>query len=301
MNKQTRLLATLLAIALATQAARASDDASFDVRAAAGYQHDSNVSITELDTNTGEADNATLLELDLNAKAALSDSVSLNGGYSYSQTNYSTFGEFDTAIHSLRGEVAWRVAGFDTSLALRHFAATLDNERFLDIRQVSPSIARLFGRTLYVRTAFTDSDKSYAGREERDADNSAVNVDAYWLLDGMNRYLAVGYRLDSEDAQDDELDFDGNRFKATYAQSLDTLPLTMKAQWQIEHRDYDNVTESIGDARRDRRMRTSLNADWQFAEHVGLEGEAAYADYRSNLPGAQFDEVIYSLSLAASF
>lgn len=301
MNNQATTLAILLAALLAAQASRAGDDATFDVRAAAGYQHDSNVSVDELDTNTGESDSALRLELDINGNVRLSDSVSVRGGYGQRRTNYSAFSEFDTAIHSLTGEIAWRVAGFDTALALRHFAATLDSDRFLDIRQVSPSAGRLIGRTLYVRGAFTDSDKSYAERGERDASNRAVEVDAYWLLDGMDRYVSLGYRRDTEDARDDELDYNGDRFKLTVGQSLESLPLTLKAQWQLENRDYRNVTEAIGDTRRDRRSRTSLNADWQFSEHVGLEGAASYADYRSNLDGAQFDEVIYSLSLAASF
>jgi hypothetical protein len=298
MNKTiSRLLLALLLVASIAQA----DDrkASVDFKASAGYQHDSNVSISELDTNTGEADNALLLELGIDGKVPVSDALTLKAGYGYSQTTYSNFSEFDTAIHQLHADLAYRVGGFDTGLALRHFAATLDGDRFLDIRQVSPSIARLFGNTLYLRGAFTDSKKLYADRPERDADNSAVDFDAYVLLDGMKRYIAFGYRLDDETATDSELDYAGRRLKLAYAQQLNALQL--KAQVSLENRDYRNVMESLGEARRDERLRAGLSAALPLSEHFSLNGEAQYADYASNLASASFDEMIYNVSLAASF
>lgn len=291
----------LAAWMLSSALAQAGDKASFDLRAAAGYQYDSNVSVDELDTSTGQADNALLLEMDADGRVPLGDTVSFSAGYGFSQTRYDEFSQFDTAIHRLQGELSWRVAGLDTSLAMRHFAARLDGERFLDIRQVSPAVGHLFGRTLYLRGAYTHSDKQYADREARNADNRAFDADAYWLLDGMQRYVALSYRVDGEDAVDDELDYDGNRVKLTYAHTLDGVPLTFKAKWQLENRDYRHVTESIEAARDDRRTRLSLNANWQFAEHVGIEGTATRADYRSNLAAADYDEMVYSLNIAASF
>ncbi|MBT8084233.1 MAG: hypothetical protein KJN72_03335, partial [Woeseia sp.] len=68
MNNMTAqiLKAALLATLLVCQA-QAANEAEFDFRAAAGYHYDSNVSVSELDTNTGEADNALLLDLSADA------------------------------------------------------------------------------------------------------------------------------------------------------------------------------------------------------------------------------------------
>lgn len=279
----------------------AADEPSLDVTAEAGYRYDSNVSLTELDTNLGKADNAVLLELGLDGSVPVTDAITVRAGYGLNHTAYEEFSEFDTAIHRLQGDLNWRVRGFDAGLSLRHFAARLDGESFLDIRQLSPSVARLIGKKLYLRGAFTASDKTYAGREERDATNDAFDVDAYWLIDGMQRYLAFGYRIDSEDAVMPELDYGGRRVKLTYRHELEAVPLTVEARAGLEHRDYDNVDETIGSERRDRRFRAGLSATLPVAEYFGIELEARYADFRSNLPAADFDEMLYGVSLRASF
>ena len=242
-------IAILLASTVFVFPAAAQDGkADFSIDANAGYQYDSNVSISELDQNTGEADNALLLELGASSNVTISDSLSLNAGYRYSQTAYREFSAFDTAIHQLHAEARSRIAGFDTGLAVRHFAAGLDGDRFLDISQVSPSIARLVGNKLYVRGAYTKSAKAYAAHNARNADNRAVDIDAYILLDGMRHYLAFGYRLDREDASNAELDFAGNRLKLSYGRPLQRVQF--KAQLAFEDRDYRNVTESLCSARR---------------------------------------------------
>ncbi|MGB5579549.1 MAG: surface lipoprotein assembly modifier [Woeseia sp.] len=300
MNQMT--LQTIKAMFVATLLvcqADAADKAQFDFRAAAGYHYDSNVSVSELDTNTGEADNALLLDLGVDASLPVTDALSFKFGYGYAQTSYQDFSEFDTAIHRLQGDLLYRVGGFDTGLALRHFGARLDNDRFLDIRQVSPSVARLLGKKVYLRGAYTNSEKQYADREARDATNDALDLDVYLLLDGMQRYLSFSYRVDSEDAAADELDFDGNRARLSFGQRFDKLEL--KARAQLEERDYSKLNEEIGAQRRDRKFRAGLNANYAISDMFSIEGEAQFSDTASNLASADFDEMTYSINLAAEF
>lgn len=296
-NVQT-MTAVFIATLLVGQA-HAAKEPTFDFKAAAGYHYDSNVSVSELDTNTGEADDALLLEASADASIPFSDALSIKLGYGYAQTSYQDFSEFDTAIHRLQGDLQYRAGGFDTGLALRHFGARLDNARFLDIRQVSPSVARLLGKKVYVRGAYTGSEKQYADRAERDATNDALDLDVYLLLDGMQRYLSFSYRVDREDAAAAELDFDGKRARVAYGQRFANLQL--KARLQIEERHYNGLHEDIGTERNDRKLRAGLNANYSFTDMFSIEGEAQFADTASNLPGADFDEMTYSLNLAVAF
>ncbi len=299
MNTMIRHSVTVL-LAVCALTARADDSkADFDARIGAGYQYDSNVSLTELDTNTGEADNATLLELSLDAGVPLTDALSLKFGYGLTQTQYQDFSEFDTAIHRLQAEALYRVGGFDTGLALRHFDVRLDDDRFLEIRQVSPSIARLIGKQVYVRGAYTSAEKTYADRPERDASSDALDFDLYLLLDGMQRYLSVGYSVSSEDATSAELDYDGSRTRLAYGHRFDRLQL--KARLQFDDRDYANVTEAIGEPRRDSKFRAGLTATFPLGDTFELVGDAQYADTASNLETANYDEMIYGINLAAKF
>lgn len=289
----------LASFVLALPANAQQRQADFKVDATAGYQYDNNVSISELDENTGEADNALLLELGINGNVAISDSLSVHAGYRYSQTAYQEFSEFDTALHQLHAETRYRIAGLDTGLAVRHFAAGLAGDRFLDISQVSPSVARLIGNKLYLRGAYTQSIKTYADHEGRNADNSASDVDAYFLLDGMRHYIAFGYRLEREDAMNPELDFSGDRLKFSYGRQLQRLQL--KALLALENRDYRNITESLGTARRDKRLRAGMEASLPLSEHFRFGLKAQYAESDSNLDSARYDETIYNASLSASF
>lgn len=294
----------LAALSIAGTAAFAQEP-DFGASASAGYRYDSNVSLSELDRNLGEADTALLLELGLDGSLPLTDTVTAKASYGFSQVAYDAFSEFDTSIHRLQGDLAWRIAGFDAGLSARRFAANLDGESYLDIRQLSPNVARLFGDTFYLRGAFTASDKDFAERDGRDATNEAFDVDGYWLFDGMRHYLAVGLQVDREEAAAAVYDYAGNRARLTWGRELEELPLILKARVEIENRDYDNVDEAIGDeggeARRDRRFRAGLTATVPVTDYFGIELESRYGDFRSNLEAADFDETLFSVNLRGSF
>ena len=292
------LLAALIAT-LASPAIAADGDADIDLRAAAGYRYDSNVSLADLDANLGAADGAAILELSLDARLPVSERLAVTLGYGLDHTGWQDFGEFDTTLHRLQGDLAFRSGPWDAGIALRHFAARLDGERFLDLRQFSPYGGRLFGQRLYLRAAATFSDRSFADRGERDADGRAFDVDAYWLLDGMQRYLAVGLQLADEDAASDALDFDGRRLRLTWGQAFGHVEL--KARAHYEERDYAPGSEPDVAARRDERLRAGLALGVPLGERFTLEGGAAWAGNASTVAEDAFAETILELSLAAEF
>ena len=297
------LPALMLALCAVPAVAAAESTPTFGFDAGVGYQYDSNVNIAQLDSNTGEADSALTYELGLDGDIPVTDKLSLNIGYGYTRTAYQEFSEFDLGLHQGTAQLGYRIGHFDTAIALRQFVVMLDNERFMDIRQVSPSVSRLFGESFYLRAAYTSAEKTYEENVERDAVNDAIGADAYFLLDGMKQYVAIGIEAASENARDAELDYDGTRLKATYGHQLQWLSrdLEFKARVQVENRDYANVTESIGAPRRDERFRASLSAGLPLSETFSLEGEAAYGDNASNLDSAAYDETVFSVNLTAAF
>ena len=293
-------LACALALGLlVARAAVAGNEPAVDFRASAGYQYDSNVGVAEIDTNTGEADNAAVLEVGIDGRVPLSDGLAMTLGYGYLQTTWESFGEFDTALHRLQGELAWRTRHVDAGLALRHFAARLDGDRFFDLRQVSPSVGRLFGDSLYLRGAYTRGDKAFVGRDERDAVNDAVAADAYLLLDGMRHYLSAGLRFENEDAAGDAFDYDGRRLRFGYGRRLDAFEV--KARVQFDELDYLGTGEDAEAARRDRRLRGGLSLRVPAGEHFAIEGEALRSINSSNVADYDFDEFVVTLTLAAAF
>jgi hypothetical protein len=297
------MLITLTAVlpALPAQGQTGGSEIGFDV--SAGYRQDSNVNIAATDTTTGEADAATLLSFGIDGSFPVADRLSFDLGYKYAGTAYETWSDFDLAVHHARAAVQYKFGGFDSAVSFDRFAAQVDGEQFLDIRQASPSLSRLIGDKLYLRGSYVRAEKNYSGKAKRNAFNEAIRADVYVLLDGMQRYLAFGYRMDSEDATANEFDYDGVGAKVAYGHGLQfvRLKLDLKMHLQFENRDYAGVSEAIGAPRRDERFRAGLNAAIPLSEHFALKGEVEYADNASNFAAANFDESVYSINLSAGF
>ena len=293
--------AAFLAVCVFSVATRAEvDGPELGLNASAGYQYDSNVNIATTDTNTGETDTALLLTLGLDGAVPLGDKLSLGLGYGYTSTTYATFSSFDLAIHHLRAALRYEVAGFDSTLSFDRFAARVDGGQFLDIRQASPSLGRLIGRKLYLRGSFTRAEKDFAANSERDAFNNAIRGDAYILIEGMERYVALAYRIASEDAKASEFDYDGREAKMTYAHRLQArrVKLDWKTYLQVENRNYAGAPDPDTAPRHDDRFRAGMSAAMPLSERIALRGEVEYGENDSNLAAANYDEVVYSISVA---
>ena len=277
--------------------------ADFDFRSSAGYQYDSNVNVAEIDANTGQGDTALVVDVGVGASLRLNERLSVDLGYAYSGTRYRQFSEFDLSIHHLRGALGYRIAGFDAGLSLDRFATYLDDEVFLNITRVSPSLSRMFGDRLYLRGAFVRAEKSYPELEERNAVNESYRADAYLLLDGMRRYFAFALERDSEDALSDALDYDGIATKLTWGHRLEagSLPVHVKAHVRFESRDYRTLPDADEGPRRDDRRRFGLGVGLPLAEHFEIAGQAEFTDNASTLEAAVYDEMAYMLSVGAEF
>jgi hypothetical protein len=271
--------------------------------AGAGYRYDSNVNIAATDASTGKADSALLLNLGLDGTVPLGNALSIWLGYDYANTAYRTYSDFDLGVHHARAGIRYKFAGFDSAVSFDQIKALVDGERFLDVRQASPSLSRMIGDRLYLRGSYTRAEKTFAGDGERNAFNDALHADAYILIDGMQQYVALGYRMDSENAAGNEFDYDGTAAKVAYGHALDAgrMTLRLKMHLQFENRDYANITESIGAPRSDQRFRAGVNAAIPISQHFSLNGEVTRANHVSNLDAADFDEIVYTLNVSADF
>jgi hypothetical protein len=317
--KQSQTVAFLLGV-FAFQGAGADSDRDrdrddqrirFTADAAAGLEYDSNVNLVDLDTNTGQADTAFLADLGFGSEIALTDRASLELGYDYSQTRYSEFSSFNLAIHRAFAELEYRTSVIDAGIALHDIDARLDGEGYLDMRRVSPSVSRLFGERLYLRGAFIRTDKDHAADPGRSAANDAYSGDAYFFLDGTRRYVALGYTAASEDAVNDDFDYDGGLLKLKYALRMEWrgVDVELNSRLQLERRDYRQLLDAQtspllppnGERRTDDRFRAGLGLDIPIAEWLTVENAIDYTSVDSNLETAAFDEISYSVKLAAAF
>lgn len=303
MNTRTILVAICSVLISAATATAGERKADFGLDVETGYYHDSNVGIVDIDSISGSADSAVKIGAGVDASLPFGQHATLRLGYDYDSTSYQTLDTFDLGLHHAMAELGFNRFGFDSALTADRFVASLDGDEYLTLTQLSPSVSKLFGNRVYARLAYTSATKDYATLTTRNADSESLRADVYWLLDGMNRYVAVGLQSSAEDALDDELDYDGLRTMLTLGQTLDVSSMTLKLKGELryESRDYLNVTGSIGEARRDERLRAAVIAAVPLGEHFEVRAEVEHTQNESNLDSATLDRMAYGLTLSASF
>lgn len=284
------------------------DRVVFTGDASSGFKYDSNVNLPDLDTSTGQADIALLMDLGLGADVSLTDDLALKFGYDYSQSRYREFSAFDLAVHRASATLEYDTGIVDTGLSLHHIDAQLGSDGYLGMRRLSPSAGRLFGDRLYLRGAYIRTDKDHRTDDGRSAVNDGLSADAFLFLDGSSRYVTFGFLVAREDAVNDDFDYDGHRLKVQYTHRVEWVgvDLELKPRLQVERREYQQVLESDflqpGGARRaDDRFRAGLGLDLPVGDWFSVESGIDYARNASNLEAAAFDEMTYSVRLAAAF
>lgn len=288
--------------------AAAGERIDFSGELATGVKYDSNVSVLDLDTHTDRADVALLTDAGFGARVALTQGTRLKLGADWTQTLYQDASAFDLSIRQASAAIEHDAGPVKTGLSLHHAHAELGDEAFLGMRRLSPSLARLFGRRLYLRGAWVRTDKTHRRDAGRSAVNDGFSADAFLFLDGTSRYLALGWLAGREDARQDDFDYRSKRLRLTYAHSFEWtgIEVALKSRLQLERRAYRQELEAPfpltePERRSDERWRAALFADVPLNEWLTLQSALEYARNASNLASADFDEVSYSARLAAAF
>lgn len=275
----------------------------FDFDASVAAKYDSNVALVELDSNAGEPDTATVAQARIGTSAKLGGNFLLKAGYDFSATRYRDFAGFDLDLHHGHLSLTMRKGPTDSSIAIDRFEGVLSGDDYLAQTQVSPSISRIFGSRWYLRGALTRADKSYAVLEERDARSDAVRFDTYLLLDGMKHYVALGAQALSEDARNDEHDFDSAMAQLSwfYRAELSSMDIELKTQLRHEIRDYDAVILESGQPRADDRTRITLAATVPLSDYFSVGASVEHTSNASALAEANLERTVYAMKFGVAF
>ena len=138
-----------------------------------------------------------------------------------------------------------------------YILSRLDNEKFLDLYQISPSVSGFLARKWFARGAYVYFNKSIHNRPERDASANSGEADLYYFFRGLRTYFNLGYRYRDEDADGNQYDYSSNGVKLRYIQRFELFSRLAKFElsWRYEDRDYSSPTPSIGEDRDDQRQR----------------------------------------------
>lgn len=278
-------------------------DSPFSVELAAGAEYDSNVSVDQLDANTGADDFAAVFDADLGYEGDLGENTEFDLGYSFSQSLHDEFTNFDIQSHFGSAGLSHDFDAFTLGGSYRIVYSKLGGSGFLTLQQDSPYVSKFFGKKLFVRADYTFTDKNFHNRVDRDSEVHAGGADVYYFINGVRTYFVIGYKYEDEDAVADEFDFKAHNVKVRFAQRFPfgSRDGQFKIGWRYENRDYSAVTPSISAIRDDERNRFQAEIETPFTDRLFGRLEYEYSDFSSNLPSANYKQHLASARLGVRF
>lgn len=262
----------------------------FSLELDAGVEYDTVVSIDELDLSNNEGDGAVLIDVTGGYKRALTNSLELDLGYTYSLLDYREFDNVDQDSHIFSADLVQSVGGAKFGLSGFYVSSDLDDQDFMELGRVSPHISGFIAEGWFLRGGVVHTTKTNDINPGRDATAMISEIDAYHFPAGKPWFVHVGYKYRDEDADAARFDYTGNTLKARYVYRLQLFD--KKSRVELAHqyidRNYSALTPSIGEERLDRRNRSSAELQVELTPTVDMRMYYQYSDWESNLDSVNF-------------
>ena len=268
-----------------------------------GYEYDSNVSVDELDRSSSVGDGGVLFAADISVDHDFTDKTSASASYGYSRIDYQDFEFLNRETHMLGGNISSKWDSFTAGMNYFYINARLDGNDFLTYHRVSPSLSGFVSKRWFLRGAYVFGDKTIANRPGRDAQNHGTELDAYYFWRGLRRYINLGYVYRQEDSQAARFKYKAHQVKLRVVQRFEVFSKlsTLELGLRYEDRNYDEETPSIGERRRDERLRATIEFDVPLTDRINWRVYGGYSDYLSNLPSADYDQSIVGTLVELTF
>ena len=293
----------LLLLSINSLSAYATDDNPFSIDASVGIEYDSNITVEEVDVDTGEGDIAGLIDFSANYEFEASGATSFDVGYSFSQSLHEDATNFDLQTHVVTALAKQKFDGFDVGVSYLYINTSLGGESFLQIHKASPYVAFFAAPSVYVRAAFSYTDKDLKTSDDRDAQTLSIGGAVFYFMNKSKTYLMMSYRYDSLDANLDQFDYSGHDLKIRYQVKFPIAgrDARFRVGGRYVKRNYDAITPSIGVARDDERASLEAMLEVPFFDMFNARLKYRYTDATSNLLSADYQESLISFEIGAEF
>lgn len=274
-----------------------------DLSVSAGLEFDDNVTVSTIDQTTGESDQALVFDLSANYMLIEHEGQELELSYDLYQSLYNDFSDFDLQIHTFSAWGSWELESFDPGLNYSYTRTYLGGDRLFESNTLTPSVSFEGRPSWYHRLSYGYLDKNFFTLSERDAEQQSISSDNYYFFSDNKAYVSLGIRLEDENTSGPEFDYQGGMFSLGTSMPirLGTLSPHLKVNYQYYWRDYENVTASIGERRDDRQDSINFELDQPLSKDVSAKLNYEWVNADSNLPSADYQSNVLSLSLQANF
>ncbi|MBQ4829139.1 hypothetical protein J8L84_07610 [Alteromonas sp. MMG017] len=283
-----------------------------------GAHHDSNVNVSELDTNTDTSDSAIKGNAKLKVAIMPTDKWQITASAQHSETRYSELSDFDLAITTLSGEASYQSSWAKIGIHHYYANANLDDNAFLTYQQSGISLANSAFTQGYWRISVDTIDKSFESVPERDAKALSSRIDGFWFFENHS-FIQVGVKYQNEDALAQAFDYTSHGIDAsyTYPANLWGKALDIKLGYEMESRLYGKGSQSSEpttsavpfseieqqeDGRReDNRHVFEASIEYTAMENVDFIVSTQYKDYGSTLVSADYQETLAEIGVRFHF
>lgn len=264
----------------------------FSFEGSLGAEYDSRITVEELDLQRSEGDVAAVFDAAFRYRPVETKRGELTFGYDFGQRSYLQLGDFDRQSHrfSADGKLDVGRARIGANYAFTHLR--LGGNSFLNMHMVRPSIRIPLAKRTSATPYYRYLRKNFTRSEGRDADAHALGTTVIHRLGGR-ALLIAGARYDRENAVNPELDFDGFELNGAvqWPLNLASTPGRVRMGYSYRKRDYDNVTASIGERRRENRSVFSALAEVPVMERTSFRTGLRYTIRDSNFPITDYNEL----------
>lgn len=322
MQPVLRIITLPIAISLTTAPllTQADEKAQVNGYVEGGFEHDSNVTVDELNASAEKSDQAWVFDAGLDGVLKPVDPLTISLGYSVSGRRYQNLDQFDQNIHLLSADMNYNFDPVTLGTSYHYSRATLGSEPFLDFRRASVYLGSLITDDVYLQASLQDKRKNFEDSDARDADIRGVSLDSFFFLDQAGSHFLLGLDGDREDAQADAFDNELLRFRTALVHkfTLAGEDNRLRFGWRYENRKYDQVdvtgsdpqfnnpltgglTERTESERADRAQ--ILEASWRIGlnKAFSLEPSVSWGRYSSNEESADYEKTVAGVTLRAEF
>ncbi|MDL0432895.1 surface lipoprotein assembly modifier [Marinobacter sp. TBZ242] len=322
MQSIPRILTLPLALGMAMPwlQLQAEEHARLNGHLEAGFEHDSNVTVDEIDTSSDQSDEAQVFDAGLEGVLKPTEPLNITLGYSLSGRRYQSLDQFDQDIHLLSADISYDFDPVTIGTSYHYSHTTLGADPFLDFRRAGIYLGSLVGENVYLLASVQDKRKDFDDSDARDADIRGASLDSFFFFNQARSYLLLGLDGDREDAEADAYDNDLLRVRVALVHrfTLGGEDNRFRLGWRYEDRDYDQVTVTSSDpllndplagdlterstSRRADRARI-VEASWRIglSDVFSLEPSISWGNYTSNVDSADYDRTVAGITLRAGF
>ncbi|SFD65792.1 hypothetical protein [Pseudoalteromonas denitrificans] len=263
-------------------------------------ESDSNVVNDDIEEDSGSDSISRQFKLAMGYKQKLSKKTNVGAYYTYFSKNYLAIDGYDSDIHLVKLKTSHKFDKLKMNIDGIFANSTIDSERFLHLKQLSPSLSYFINKTNYLHGSVSLGKKDYEYLEERSVTQKSISGKYYYMLNGLNHYMTAGIKLKDENAREVLYSYDMLEFKLayTYRMQLFDLRTRLNLNYRYQNRDYsDEEHWDIGEFRSDKRnqFRVAYRINWPLQLYSELELIRNFN--QSNLDSADYNQTKIGLML----